>query len=114
VEEQEQEPEGSPQVAMRLNDEGFRLMKRGRYSEAIPVLAQALKSFPRGKRTLAYGYALFNLGRSLRLAGRPDLAIPILEERMKFADQRHIVARELELARVEVNGSRQYENVQYE
>jgi ankyrin repeat protein len=111
---EEEQPDDSTQLAMRLNDEGFRLMKRGRYSEAIPVLAQALKSFPPGKRTLTYGYALFNLGRSLRLAGRPDLAIPILEERMKFADQRQIVARELELARMEVNGPEQYDNVQFE
>ena len=112
--QEEQQPDASNQVAMRLNEEGFRLMKRGRYSEAIPVLAQALRSFPPGKRSLAYAYALYNLGRSLRLAGRPDLAIPILEERMKFADQRHIVARELELARVEVDGPQQYDNVQFE
>jgi tetratricopeptide (TPR) repeat protein len=112
--EEEQPQNGSSEVARRLNEEGFRLMKRGRYSDAIPVLAQALRSYPPGKRSLNYAYALYNLGRSLRLAGRPDLAIPILEERMKFADQRHIVARELELAKMEVNGPEQFDNVQFE
>jgi tetratricopeptide (TPR) repeat protein/RNA polymerase subunit RPABC4/transcription elongation factor Spt4 len=93
----------------RLNNIGYRLMKSGRYTEAIPVLAQALRSFPKEKRSVTYGYALYNLGRSLRLAGRPDLAIPILEERLKIPDQRYVVARELELARDEAgisNGSR--------
>jgi ankyrin repeat protein len=111
----EEEPsEASTEVAIRLNAEGFRLMKRGRYSEAIPVLAQALRSYPPGKRDLTYAYALYNLGRSLRLAGRPDLAIPILEERMRFADQRHIVARELEQAKAELNGAGRYDNVDFE
>jgi RNA polymerase subunit RPABC4/transcription elongation factor Spt4 len=112
--EEDRQLEASTQKAMRLNEEGFRLMKRGRYSDAIPVLAQALRTFPSGEKNLAYAYALFNLGRSLRLAGRPDLAIPILEERMKFADQRHIVARELEVARIELNEPQQYDNVQFE
>ncbi|MCI0415185.1 tetratricopeptide repeat protein [bacterium] len=112
--EEEPEADTSSQIAERLNEEGFRLMKGGRYSEAIPVLAQALRSFPPGNRSLTYAYALFNLGRSLRLAGRPDLAIPILEERMKFADQRHIVARELELAKIEANAPEQFDNVQFE
>jgi tetratricopeptide (TPR) repeat protein len=56
-------------------------------------------SFPPGTDDLNYAYALYNLGRSLRLAGRPDEAIPILEERLLIPDQPAAVSRELELAR---------------
>lgn len=119
--ERSEPPEASPREesgkaypAERLNAEGFRLMKSGRYTEAIPVLAQAVRSFPPGQKNLTYAYALYNLGRSLRLAGRPDLAIPILEERMKFANQREVVARELDRARNELNGTQSYENVEFE
>jgi RNA polymerase subunit RPABC4/transcription elongation factor Spt4 len=85
--------------AQQLNNDGFELMKQGRYTDAIPVLARSLRSFPPdAKRNLTYAYALFNLGKSLRLAGRPDLAIPILEERLKFSDQRQVVLEELEQA----------------
>jgi hypothetical protein len=93
------EPESWFTRARQLNSDGFELMKQGRYSDAIPVLAQSLRSFPPdAKRNLTYAYALFNLGKSLRLAGRPDLAIPLLEERLKFADQRQVVLEELEQA----------------
>ena len=46
-----------------------------------------------------YAYALFNLGKSLRLAGRPDEAIPVLEQRLKIPNQTGTVQRELELAK---------------
>jgi len=87
--------------AEQLNDRGFSLMSESRYGEAIPLLAKALREFPPEERDLTYAYALYNLGKSLRLVGRPDLAIPILEERMKFSNQRWIVALELEAARRE-------------
>ena len=105
---------GGTETASRLNAEGFRLMKNGRYAEAIPVLAEAVRSFPPGQKNLTYAYALYNLGRSLRLVGRADLAIPILEERMKFANQRHIVARELEQARSELYGREDFDNVRFQ
>jgi len=82
-----------------LNDRGFALMKAGRYSEAIPLLERAVAGFPENSTDLTYAYALYNLARSLRLAGRPDEAIPLLERRMRFANQREVVARELRAAR---------------
>ncbi|HEY7162839.1 MAG TPA: tetratricopeptide repeat protein, partial [Acidobacteriota bacterium] len=69
--------------------------------EAIPVLERSVGSFPKGTKDPYYAYALFNLGVAWRKAGRPDLAIPILEERLKIADQREVVARELSTARKE-------------
>ena len=71
----------------QLNSQGFALMNQGDYDEAIPVLQQAVKSFPPGTSDLNYAYALFNLGKSLRLAGRPDEAIPVLEQRLKIPNQ---------------------------
>jgi eukaryotic-like serine/threonine-protein kinase len=68
------------------------------------VLQRAVDSFPPGTSDLNYAYALFNLGRSLRLAGRPDEAIPILEQRLQIPNQRGTVAKELELARQEAGG----------
>ncbi len=52
-----------------------------------------------GSGDLDYAYALFNLGRALRLAGRPAEAIPILEQRLGIPNQRGTVRRELEAAR---------------
>ena len=48
---------------------------------------------------LEYAYALYNLGRSLRLAGRFDEAIPILERRLQIPNQTETVRRELAAAR---------------
>ena len=74
-------------------------MNQGDYDAAIPVLQQAVKSFPPGTSDLNYAYALFNLGKSLRLAGRYDEAIQILEQRLKIPNQTGTVQRELELAK---------------
>ena len=92
-------PASSSASGAELNGQGFELMKQARYAEAIPILQQAVQSFPKGTTDLNYAYALYNLGRSLRLAGRPDEAIPILEQRLKIPNQTETVRRELELAK---------------
>jgi serine/threonine-protein kinase len=96
-------PEPAPAAASddpaALNDEGFRLMGAGRYDEAIPLLERAVSAYPEDSRDLTYGYALYNLGRSLRLAGRPAEAVPILERRLRIPNQTETVERELEAAR---------------
>jgi hypothetical protein len=93
-------PQGSgPASGKELNDQGFALMQQGRYDQAIPILEKAVASFPSGTSDLTYAYALFNLGRSLRLAGRPAEAIPILERRLQIPNQRGVVKRELEGAK---------------
>jgi eukaryotic-like serine/threonine-protein kinase len=90
-------PVGAP---AQLNDEGFRLMRAGRYAEAIPLLERAVGAFPEDSNELTYAYALYNLGRSLRLAGRAQEAIPLLERRLRIPNQRDAVARELSAARL--------------
>ena len=99
-EPQEEAPAEQPAGGADLNQQGFELMNQGRYEEAIPVLQQAVDALS-GSGGLTYGYALYNLGRSLRLAGRPVEAIPILEQRLAIPNQRGVVKRELEAARRE-------------
>ena len=73
-------------------------MQQGRYDEAIPVLQRAVAS-SQGSGGLTHAYALYNLGRSLRLAGRPREAIPILERRLRIPNQTDVVKRELKAAK---------------
>ena len=70
-----------------LNDQGFELIQAGDYEGAVPVLQRAVDSFSAGTTDLNYAYALFNLGNALRLAGRPEEAIPILERRLEIPNQ---------------------------
>ena len=105
AEEQSDSGTYDPARGAALNDEGFRLMNAGRYAEAIPTLQEAVDSFPPGTSDLNYAYALFNLGKSLRLADRPDEAIPILEQRLKIPNQTDTVQRELDLAKQQAGES---------
>ena len=67
-EPQEEAPAEQPASGADLNQQGFDLMNQGRYEEAIPVLQQAVDALS-GSGGLTYAYALYNLGRSLRLGG---------------------------------------------
>jgi eukaryotic-like serine/threonine-protein kinase len=83
----------------QLNDEGYSLIQQGRYAEAIPVLRRAVASFSQGTTDLNFAYALFNLGHALRMAGHPEEAIPILEQRLEIPNQTQTVQTELDAAR---------------
>jgi hypothetical protein len=71
-------------------------MLDGNYPTAIAVLREALAAAPAGGLTSAY--ALFDLARSLRLAGNPQAAIPYLEQRLQIPNQTRVVHQELVLA----------------
>jgi eukaryotic-like serine/threonine-protein kinase len=85
----------------QLNDQGYALIQQGRYDEAVPLLQRAVAAFPKGTSDLDYAYALYNLGHALRLAGQPQEAIPILEERLQIPNQVASVSQELAAARAE-------------
>jgi hypothetical protein len=68
----------------------------GNYSAAIPVLRQAVAAAPHP--SLTYAYALFDLGRSLRLAGDPKDAAVVLYQRLQIPNQTEKVREELQLA----------------
>ena len=95
----------NPAAGRRLNDQGFALSRQGRVQEAIPVLERAVASFPENSTDINYAFALFNLAHAYRLAGRPAEAIPLLEKRLTFDNQRAVVQRELQLARQEARRS---------
>ena len=84
-------------TADELEARGHQLMLDGDYGAAIQVLRQAVDAAP--PEALTYAYALYDLGRSLRLAGDPQAAIPILERRLQIPNQTSVVLTELQLAR---------------
>jgi len=84
-----------------LNEQGFALIQAGEYEAAVPVLEEAIAAYPEGSEDLDYAYALFNLGNALRLSGRPEEAIPVLEKRLEIPNQTGTVEAELEQAREE-------------
>ena len=90
-----------PARGAALNEEGFGLIQAGEYEAAVPVLEEAVASFPEGSEDINYAYALFNLGNALRLSGRPAEAIPVLERRLEIPDQEAEVREELEAAEAE-------------
>lgn len=95
-------PEGAdPARGAALNEEGFALIQAGEYEAAVPVLEEAVNAFPEASEDVNYAYALFNLGNALRLSGRPEEAIPILERRLEIPNQTSTVEEELEAAEAE-------------
>jgi eukaryotic-like serine/threonine-protein kinase len=94
-------PSGDPAT---LNAQGFALMNAGRYREAVPILQKAVNACGGSPARLTCAYAMFNLGKSLRLAGRPTDAIPWLQRRLQNPDQRPAVERELAAARAAASG----------
>lgn len=68
----------------------------GDYRNAIGVLRQAVATAPRS--SITYAYALYDLGRSLRLAGDPRAAVPILWQRLHIPNQTGVVRTQLALA----------------
>jgi eukaryotic-like serine/threonine-protein kinase len=102
--EQAPPPQSSPidpASGATLNEQGFAMVQAGEYEAAVPVLEEAVESFPEGTDDLDYAYALFNFGNALRLSGRPDEAIPVLERRLEIPNQEGEVLEELEAARAE-------------
>jgi tetratricopeptide (TPR) repeat protein len=91
---------GAGESASALNARGFALMNQGRYGEAIPLLQRAVQRCGDSRESVC-AYALYNLGRSLRLAGRPAEAIPFLERRLAYDNQTEAVQAELDAARRE-------------
>jgi hypothetical protein len=98
----------SPVLATELEAQGHGLLEAGRYSDAVPVLRRAVRATgetlgrclePASSTCLTYAYALYDLGRAVRLGGEPQAAVPILERRLQIDNQRSTVDVELRLAR---------------
>jgi hypothetical protein len=97
----------SPAVATRLEASGHDLLHAGHAAAAVPILQRAVAATgerdgaclePNDQNCLTYAFALYDLGRALRLSGHPTAAVPILERRLRIDNQRAAVAAELVLA----------------
>jgi hypothetical protein len=99
-----------PQPSGDSAAEGSRLQLQGHEmidsdpKGAVKVLERSVKAFPAGSDDIHLQYAYFSLGKALRLSGRPEDAIPVLELRLKNPDQRSVVKAELDRARSEATG----------
>jgi tetratricopeptide (TPR) repeat protein len=103
----------SPALAAQLEARGHALLQEAQFAGAISVLRQAVAATgeklesclePSSETCLTYAYALYDLGRALRLDRQPGTAVPILERRLQIDNQREAVQTELELARREAGG----------
>ncbi len=93
------QPEVDPARGIALNEQGFALMGQGDFAGAVPILRRAVASWPQDSTDLEYAYALFNLGKALNRSGQAAAAIPYLEQRLGWPNQRGVVKQELRLAR---------------
>ena len=93
------QPEVDPALGIALNEQGFALMGQGDFAGAVPILRRAVASWPQDSTDLEYAYALFNLGKALNRSGQAAAAIPYLEQRLGWPNQRGVVKQELRLAR---------------
>jgi hypothetical protein len=100
----------SPALAAQLEAGGHELLEAGEVQRAVPLLERALIATgeslngclePVSETCLSYAYALYDLGRALRLDRQPAAAVLILERRLQIANQRPTVQSELALARHE-------------
>jgi hypothetical protein len=100
--------EVSPAAAAALEGEGHQLLSDGRYTAAVGRLLGAIRATgqslaactePASESCLTFAYALYDLGRALRLEGKPSAAVPVLAARLRIDNQRTVVEHELELAR---------------
>jgi hypothetical protein len=98
----------SPALATDLEARGHGLLETGQYGDAVLVLRRAVLATgerisaclePDSSTCLTYAYALYDLGRALRLSGDAAAAVPILERRLRIDNQRSTVQAELQLAR---------------
>lgn len=95
-------------LATQFEAEGHDLLQAGQYAQAVPILRRAIEATgeqlgnciePVTDTCLTYAYALYDLGRALRLGGDPSAAVPVLEQRLRIDNQRAVVRSELALAR---------------
>jgi tetratricopeptide (TPR) repeat protein len=93
-----------PDRGAALNNEAFSMMQGGDYAGAVPILQEAVSLWPDDSQDINYAYALFNLGRALNRSGNPEEAIPYLEKRLEWNDQRDTVRAELEDAQRRAGG----------
>jgi tetratricopeptide (TPR) repeat protein len=76
---------GGPDLdrAADLQVQGFNARRAGNYEQALALSQQALEACGDAQQLSPCGYALFEVGAALNALGRPDEAIPYLEQRLE-------------------------------
>ena len=87
--EEEPPPSGSPS---QLNDQGFRLMRAGRYEEALPLLEQSVAGLA-GSGALAEAYASYNLAFTRRALGQCEGVLELLDRSQQVQGERKEITR---------------------
>ena len=92
--------------ARRLQVEGYNARQSGDYAKSLALSQQALDACGNSAELDPCGYALFEKGLALNRSGKPDEAIPVLEERLdRFGDnEKGEVAKELKAAKKAAEG----------
>jgi eukaryotic-like serine/threonine-protein kinase len=94
---------GGPDLerASQLQLEGFNARQAGDFEQALALNQQALDACGDVERLSPCGYALFEIGAALNALGRPEEAIPVLQQRLDVYGDNSSgeVQRELDRAR---------------
>ena len=91
---------GGAAEGARLNRQGFRPAQPGQVrARPSRCSTRSVEAFPPGTTDVQYAFALFNLGKALRLSGKPADAVPVLERRLQIPNQTSTVQKELDAAR---------------
>jgi len=75
-----------------LNDQGFELMKAGRYEEALPLLEQAVAGLA-GSGELAEAYASYNLAFTRRALGQCEGVVELLDRSEEVQGRRKEISK---------------------
>jgi len=103
---EEQQPQGggeapaaarNPETGVQTHLQGHDALLAGDYGRAIELQRQAIQMLE-GSNRPEYWYAYYDLGVALMRSGRPDEAIPYLEKRLQFPENRGVVKQELRRA----------------
>ena len=94
------EPSGEVDLdrAADLQLQGFNARQAGDYEQGLTLSQQALDACGDTRQLDPCGYALYEVGASLNALGRPDEAIPFLEQRLETYGNNGTVRSELRRA----------------
>jgi serine/threonine-protein kinase len=84
--------------ATSLQVQGFNANNSGDYERGLALSQQALDACAGARQESPCGYALFEKGRALNALGRPDEAIPVLQQRLDLYGPNKQVEQELKAA----------------
>ena len=100
------EASGEPdlQRAADLQLQGFNARQAGNYEQALALSQQALEACGDAQELNPCGYALYEVGAALNALGRPDEAIPYLEQRLDTYGNNAEVKSELKKAQKAAKG----------